>query len=94
MTAGPGTAVALETLADLLDHLGAPEHTDELARSWRELVDRTWGKPEMKLPGARDAITHEIAAKLPEAARSLLRLAPPGPSFPRRFRPCSKPTWR
>lgn len=42
-----------------------------LALAWRTMVERTWGRMELKRPGARDPIAHEIAEALPPAQREL-----------------------
>ncbi len=54
----------------LLPHLDAAD-PDALAAAWRKLVERTWGRPEMKELGARDPIAHEIARTLAPADREL-----------------------
>ena len=47
---------------------------DALAAAWREMVYRTWGKMELKVPGARDPFAHAIAAGLaPELREPFLR---------------------
>ncbi len=40
-----------------------------LAAAWRQMVYRTWGKMELKAPGARDAHAHAVAAELPPELR-------------------------
>lgn len=42
-----------------------------VANAWREMVLRTWGKPELKLPGARDVHAHAVASALPHELRPL-----------------------
>lgn len=47
---------------------------EALARAWREMVYRTWGKMELKAPGARDPYAHAIANELsPELRTPFLR---------------------
>ncbi len=41
----------------------------------REVARRTWGKMELKRPGARDPVVDAVGAALPEAERRLLRVA-------------------
>lgn len=45
------------------------EQRVRVAKAWREMVLRTWGKPELKQPGARDVHAHEIANTLPNELR-------------------------
>lgn len=40
-----------------------------VANAWREMVLRTWGKPELKQPGARDVHAHAVASSLPDELR-------------------------
>lgn len=47
-----------------LDLLSLPCDRAVVERAYREMVHRTWGKKELKVAGARDAIAHEIAARL------------------------------
>jgi pimeloyl-ACP methyl ester carboxylesterase len=60
--------VLLNLLPFLLTNVS--EHAP-LEAALREMVDRTWGRPELKLPGARDPIARDIAAPLSGEARSL-----------------------
>lgn len=49
----------------LLELLDAPLHDrDAVLAAWRTMVERTWGRPELKEPGARDPIAHALAATL------------------------------
>jgi pimeloyl-ACP methyl ester carboxylesterase len=51
-----------------LNHLPFLELTGEkevLARAWRKMVRRTWGRAELKAPGARDGHAHAILRHLP-----------------------------
>jgi len=57
----------------LLPHLGAQDE-DALARAWRAMVERTWGRLEMKAPGARDAIANELARGIDARDRDLFLL--------------------
>jgi pimeloyl-ACP methyl ester carboxylesterase len=56
---------------NLLPFLDAGEHAAPLERAWRTMVLRTWGKFELKRPGALAPIAHEVASSLPQAARPL-----------------------
>ncbi len=47
---------------------------DAVARAWREMVEATWGKMELKAAGARDPIAHRIAEKLGPRERALFLL--------------------
>lgn len=57
----------------------------ELADAWHRMVRRTWNRPELKLPGARDPIAHAIAGGLPPELRSPFLmgcgLEPGGPAW-------------
>ncbi len=74
---GEGGAAAPDPLntpaifLNLLPHLGAGEHEPLLEWAWLTMVRRTWGRPELKLPGARAPIAGELADTLPPAAREL-----------------------
>jgi pimeloyl-ACP methyl ester carboxylesterase len=54
--------------------VGAEVDRDAVARAWREMVEATWGKMELKAPGARDPIAHRIAARLGARERELFLL--------------------
>jgi pimeloyl-ACP methyl ester carboxylesterase len=64
----PGVKVPFDPLNTPVVYLAALPHLpgdrEELARAWRDMVERTWGKAEMKRPGARDAIAREIAGRI------------------------------
>lgn len=53
----------------LLPHRSLPGNRSELERALREMVYRTWGRMELKQPGARDSIAREVAARLPPELR-------------------------
>ncbi|MFO0554240.1 MAG: hypothetical protein U0271_38020 [Polyangiaceae bacterium] len=53
----------------LLEQLAEEADRERLASAWRSMVHRTWGKLELKRPGARDPIAHEIASSLPSPLR-------------------------
>jgi pimeloyl-ACP methyl ester carboxylesterase len=57
----------------LLPYLGAHDAT-ALEQAWREMVERTWGRAEMKADGARDAVAQEIARTLDARDRDLFLL--------------------
>lgn len=57
---------------NLLPHLQADD-PPRLEAAWREMVHRTWGRPEMKLPGRRDAIAADLAGSLTAADACLFR---------------------
>lgn len=40
-----------------------------LAAAWTTMVRRTWNRPELKAPGARDPFAHALAADLPASLR-------------------------
>ena len=54
---------------NVLRHLDGVADTERLAQAWLAMVHRTWGKMELKRPGMRDPIAHEIAATLPQNLR-------------------------
>jgi pimeloyl-ACP methyl ester carboxylesterase len=58
-------------LLHLLDELARGCDRSSLERALRQMVERTWGRPELKLPGAREAVARELAAALGEAEREL-----------------------
>ena len=47
--------------SNLLDHLDLDVDRAAVLAAWRTMVERTWGKMELKRDGARDPIAHEIA---------------------------------
>jgi pimeloyl-ACP methyl ester carboxylesterase len=49
--------------------------THALERALRELAFRTWGRPALKLPGARDSVAYALAQRLPREQRALFLLA-------------------
>lgn len=57
-------------LLHLLDELEGVDR-EKLAAALRAMVARTWGRPELKRPGARDAIAAELAAGLGPREREL-----------------------
>lgn len=54
---------------NLLDQLEVAGDKTLLAQAWKQMVHRTWGKLELKRPGARDAHAHTIASQLPAGLR-------------------------
>jgi pimeloyl-ACP methyl ester carboxylesterase len=58
-------------LLHLLDELDAAVDRQALEAALRRMVERTWGRPELKRPGARDAIAAEVAAPLGPREREL-----------------------
>lgn len=58
----------------LLDHLDLDCNRVRVESAFRTMVTRTWGRAELKLPGARDAIAHDIAASLDERDRAVFLL--------------------
>lgn len=67
----------LNSPAVFLNAIDALDFTGDraaLAEAWREMVYRTWGKMELKAPGARDGHAHAIAEGLsPELRRPFYR---------------------
>ncbi|MGK0362047.1 MAG: pimeloyl-ACP methyl ester carboxylesterase [Bradymonadia bacterium] len=60
---------------NLVEHLpDAPRNPSALLAAWRRYLKATWGKPEMKLDGAWQAVARNIADGLPAALRGLFRL--------------------
>lgn len=49
--------------------------THALERALRELAFRTWGRPELKLPGARDSVAYALAQRVPPSQRPVFLLA-------------------
>jgi pimeloyl-ACP methyl ester carboxylesterase len=54
---------------NVLPFLALSGDREALARAWLDMVYRTWGKMELKRPGARDPIAHAIAETLPAELR-------------------------
>ena len=52
----------------------ARAHVDELRVAWREFCALTWGRPEMKAPGAALPVAEEIAETLVPSAREIFLL--------------------
>lgn len=67
--------VILNVLPFLGSELGDGVDRARLAGALREAAHRTWGRQELKRPGARDPIIHAIAAALPERERDLVLVA-------------------
>jgi pimeloyl-ACP methyl ester carboxylesterase len=59
---------------NLLPHLDVGCDRAAVADAWRAMVERTWGRVELKADGARDPIAHSIAAELGPAERELFLL--------------------
>jgi pimeloyl-ACP methyl ester carboxylesterase len=59
-------------LMNLLDHVRpAPADRAALVAGWRRYVERTWGRPEMKLDNAFVAVAEELAPSIPASVREL-----------------------
>jgi pimeloyl-ACP methyl ester carboxylesterase len=57
---------------NLLDHIEHDRaHTAALKIAWRQYVERTWGRPEMKAPERYLAIAAELAPTVPAPVRGL-----------------------
>ncbi len=54
----------------LLPHLPAVDR-EAVARAWRTMVERTWGRTELKAPDARRSIADDLARSLAPADRDL-----------------------
>src|SRR5690606_38887308 len=67
--------VILNVLPFLGPELGDDVDRARLAGALREAAHRTWGREELKRPGARDPIIHGVAESLPERERDLLLVA-------------------
>jgi len=50
---------------NVVRHLDVAGDRAVLSKAWLAMVHRTWGKMQLKEPGARDAIADSIAASLP-----------------------------
>jgi pimeloyl-ACP methyl ester carboxylesterase len=70
---------------NVVPHLGLGERLRPLEAALREMVERTWGREEMKLAGARDPIARSIAERLEAEVKELFLmgcgLAPGGPEL-------------
>jgi pimeloyl-ACP methyl ester carboxylesterase len=62
-------------LLNLLPELDDPVDRPALEAALRALVSETWGRPELKRPGARDAIAARLAAPLGPRERELFLTA-------------------
>ena len=58
----------------LLELLTLDCDRDAVQRAWRTMVERTWGRVELKAPGARDPIAHQIARDLDGRDRAVFLL--------------------
>jgi len=58
----------------LLELLDLPVDRARLDAAWRTMVERTWGRAELKAKGARDPIAHAMAAELPPSEREVFLL--------------------
>jgi pimeloyl-ACP methyl ester carboxylesterase len=71
-------------LMNLLDFIGHDRsHAEALLRGWRTYVERTWGRPEMKVDRAFVAVAEQLAPSVPESVRDLFLVgigAKPGAS--------------
>lgn len=56
---------------NLLEHLELDGDRSALEAAWYAMVERTWGRMELKAPGARDPFAAAIAAGLPAELREL-----------------------
>ena len=56
---------------NFLPHLDLGNDLGRVEWGWLTMVRRTWGRPELKLEGARDGIAHELAAHVPARHREL-----------------------
>jgi pimeloyl-ACP methyl ester carboxylesterase len=61
--------VVVMNLLDHIDHDRA--HTAALKAAWRQYVEQTWGRPEMKAPERYLAIAEALAPSVPAGAREL-----------------------
>mgnify|MGYP002629764103 CR=1 FL=1 len=50
---------------------GAPRDTASLVSAWMRFVEATWGRVEMKAPGASGPVARELAVSVQEDARGL-----------------------
>ncbi len=56
---------------NVLPFIDAGESTEALEAAWRQMAYRTWGRPDLKVAGARRPIAHELLRQVPEAQRRL-----------------------
>ena len=56
---------------NLLPHLDVDGDRAALEAAWMAMVERTWGRMELKEPGKRDPHAHAIAATLPAELREI-----------------------
>jgi pimeloyl-ACP methyl ester carboxylesterase len=61
--------VVLMNLLDLIEHERSAR--DALIAGWRRYVERTWGRPEMKVDRKFVEVAHELAPGVPEVVREL-----------------------
>lgn len=60
---------------NLLDDLeGVPRDPAPVVAAWRRYVEATWGRPEMNVDGAWQAVARAIADEVPADARDLYRI--------------------
>jgi pimeloyl-ACP methyl ester carboxylesterase len=62
-------------MLNIVAHLGLGDDTATFEQALWTMVRRTWGRVELKAPGARDAIAHAIAEDLPAHLRRPFLLA-------------------
>ena len=55
---------------NVLPHIEVGGDKEVLAAAWRAMVRRTWNRPELKAPGARDPFAHVLAERLPDSLRA------------------------
>lgn len=58
----------------LIELLSLDCDREAVLRAWRTMVERTWGRMELKVKGARDPIAHEIAERLSARDRAVFLL--------------------
>jgi pimeloyl-ACP methyl ester carboxylesterase len=61
--------VVLMNLLDLIEHERSAR--DELSAGWRRYVERTWGRPEMKVDRKFVEVAQELAFGVPQSVREL-----------------------
>jgi pimeloyl-ACP methyl ester carboxylesterase len=61
--------VVIMNLLDLIDHERSLR--DELVAGWRRYVERTWGRPEMKVDRKFVEVAEQLAPEVPERVREL-----------------------
>ncbi|HSQ65457.1 MAG TPA: alpha/beta hydrolase [Polyangiaceae bacterium] len=57
--------------SNLIEHLDLDVDRAAVLAAWRAMVERTWGRMELKAEGARDPIAHEIARGLGDREQAL-----------------------